>query len=483
MKLTTRLSAFFLVALAVVLVGFSTALYVSAAIYLHRQVDDRLKSALAVLAAATEIHPEGVEWEPSERELTLGQSDGPDRLRWIVLDGRGARVDRSPNLDDAILTPEWTPRSGSPILPERLRDRQGQPWKTAQRRLGSGQTVGDHGQHHPTLILTVAAPLGPVNRTLTTLGLFLVGVSLSAWFVAALLGRRLVRRALAPLTRMVESARELDATDSGWSIPTAGTGDELDELGRAFNDLLGRLRVAFERQRRFSGDASHQLRTPLTALIGQIEVALRRERPPDEYRRVLGLLRGQAGGLVRIVESLLFLARADADAGLPDSAPLDLALWLSEHLDGHPLADSITFGATGPAWIRAHPALLGQMLDNLLENAAKYGPPGGPILITLAIEPESVRLSVEDSGPGIDPADLPRIFEPFFRSDQARRDGRQGVGLGLSVVQRIATAFDGSIAVESEAGRGCRFLVRLPRIERGDAVLCVETTVQVESRP
>src|SRR5205085_2047936 len=124
--------------------------------------------------------------------------------------------------------------------------------------------------------------------------------------------------------RMVESARGLDAGESGWSLAEAGTGDELDDLGHAFNDLLSRLRVAYERQRRFSGDASHQLRTPLTVLIGQLEVALRRERTAEEYRRVLGSALGRAAQLGRIVEALLFLARTEEDAQLPESEPVDL---------------------------------------------------------------------------------------------------------------------------------------------------------------
>ena len=124
---------------------------------------------------------------------------------------------------------------------------------------------------------------------------------------------------------MAESAPGLDAADPGWCLPEPGTGDELEDLGRAFNGLLDRLHVAFERQRRFTGDASHQLRTPLTALIGQIEVARRRDRPAEEYRRVLRSALGRAVQLRQIVEALLFLARAEAEAELPDRETLDLA--------------------------------------------------------------------------------------------------------------------------------------------------------------
>ena len=480
MTLATRLSAFFLAALAAVLVGFSTALFVSAWGYLNSQVDERLDAALAVLAAAVEISPAGVEWEPQERELPLGHDRGPDRLRWMVHEAGGARIDHSRNLNDANLTPEWSPRSGA-TLPPLLVDRQGRWWRIAQRRIAPGardpasgsdaaaatpapRDSDRRGLLHPSLMLTVAVPTAPIDRTLATLGWLVVGLSVGIWGLAAGLGRRFVRRAIAPLTRTAASARGLDAADAGWSLPPAGTGDELDVLVDAFNDLLGRLRVAYERQGRFAADASHQLRTPLTALIGQIEVALRRDRSEAEYRRVLGLVRGQAGGLARIVEALLFLGRADADAGLPESTPTDLAAWAVAHLDAHP-GVAIDLDGVSPdgAWARVHPPLMGQLVDNLLDNSAKYGRPDGAIVVRVASDAEAVTLSVEDEGRGIAPADLGRIFEPFFRSATTRRLGRPGVGLGLAVVHRIATAFGATIRAESEPGVGSRFVLRCPR--------------------
>ncbi len=492
MRLSTRLSAFFLGALAAVLVGFSVALFASAWYYLHRQVEDRLNAALAVLAAAAEIKPGAVEWEPHERELPLGRDAGPDRLRWMVFDDRGRLVDRSANLVDAELTPAWMPRPGSADLPARLADLKGDPWRIGQRRIvppprsvprrSDGQ--GPRARLFPTIVLAVAAPVGPADATLVALGWSLAGLSLGVWLLAAALGRGLLRQALAPLGRMVESARTIDAADPGWTIPEADTDDELDELARAFNGLLARLRVAYERQRRFSGDASHQLRTPLTALVGQIDVALRRDRPAEEYRRVLGLVRGQAGNLARIVEALLFLGRADAEAGLPDAETLDLAAWIAMHVARHPLAGSIQLVlAEGPLNVHAHPALLGELVDNLVDNAAKYGDPGAPIVVRLRDDGQTAALSVEDRGPGIDPADLPRVFEPFFRSDRARRLGRPGVGLGLAVAKRIAGALGGMIGVESEAGRGCRFTLSLPKAREATPITDVRAACHPDLAP
>ena len=483
MSLTGRFSALFLGTLGLVLALFSMVLYVSANVYLNRRVADRLDASLAVLAAAAELHPAGVEWEPQERALALGEDAGPERLRWIVFDDRGRRIDHSRNLVDVELTADWIPRPGGAALPSRLADRLGRTWQVAQRRLRAGvvERSGSRGaadrkepvqldpseKLYPSLILTACAPLGPKEATLAALRWILMTVSAAAWLLAALLCRRLSRRALAPMARMVASARELNAADPGWCLELAGTNDELDALGSAFNDLLSRLHVAYQRQRRFSGDASHQLRTPLTILIGQIEVALRHDRSGEEYQRVLRSALGRAAQLRQIIEALLFLSRADADAQLPDGELLDLDHWVAEYLENRSktacsteVVSHRTHGESLSVW--ANSPLLGQLLDNLLDNAGKYGSRGSPIVVETSRDREQAILAVEDSGPGIPTEELPRIFEPFYRSAPGRRGTVPGVGLGLSIVQRIATALRGTVAVRSDVGIGSRFEVRLP---------------------
>jgi signal transduction histidine kinase len=248
-------------------------------------------------------------------------------------------------------------------------------------------------------------------------------------------------------------------------LPPVLTGDELADLSRAFNALLGRVQETFERQRRFTAEASHQLRTPLTALLGQVEVALRRDRDADEYRRVLGTVHRQAERLRRVVESLLFLARADADAGLPDRERVDLGVWLPEYVrtawSGHPRASDIRLDAS-TAWADVHPVLLGELTSVLVDNACKYSPPGAPITTRVELCGGGIELSVEDAGFGISEEDVSRLFEPFVRSAEARRRGVEGLGLGLSVASRIAEAHGGTLGVMRRVGGGSRFTLRLP---------------------
>jgi heavy metal sensor kinase len=455
-SLSARLSAFFLAALAVVLLGFSASLYLLARAYLHREVEDRLASALDTLSAATETDAEGLEWDPREHHLTLGQDTGSDEVRWVVHDAAGPFVDGSANLGPAErAVGVVTAATGS--------------WQLAHRRLEAAPGAVPAPGRHQALVLTVGLSRGPLQRTLHTLGLTLAALSLVLWLTAALAGRWVGRRALAPVTRLAAAARGMSAADLRERLPSPGTADELEDLRHAFNELLGRVEDAFERQRRFTGDASHQLRTPLAAMLGQVEVALRRDRPTEEYRRALTQVHGQTVHLRRIVEALLFLARADAEAELDGLEVLDVAAWLLEQQrgwSGHPRAADLELAGlpTEPILVKVQPLLLGQLLENLVDNACKYSEPGSPVAVSLRPEAGAVALVVQDRGCGIAPEDLPHVFEPFYRSATSRRLGQGGVGLGLAMVRRIAAAFGGTVAVESYPDRGSCFTIRLPSV-------------------
>lgn len=512
MSLAGRLTAFFLATLAVVLIGFSATLYLLAHTYLYRQVDDRLEAALDTLAASSEATPEGVEWEPQQQRLSLGQDVDVTQVRWAVYAGRGRLVDHSRNLGALGLFEESVPVAATADPALQLAQRDGQPWGLRQRRLqsspapsaalsdaderqrdappplppaergkGEGGEKGQPDPIYPVLILRAAVSLQPLQATLRTLVIALPGLSVGVWLLAALLGRRLCRRALAPVTCMADTARAMNAVDLGQRLPGPGTHDELADLGTAFNDLLSRLQEAFERQRRFTGAASHQLRTPLAVMLGQVEVALRRERPPAEYQRVLEIVAQQTGRLQRIVEMLLFLARADAESAAPELTNVPVGPWLQDHLRGwaaHPRASDIRLvlpsdrrdkpdgspargEGEGELHARAHAPLLGQVVDILLDNACKYSRPGTPITVSYHGDRAYVRLVVEDQGCGIDPSELPHVFDPFYRSPRLQDIG--GVGLGLTIARRVTDALGGLLEVQSEPGHGSRFGVRLAR--------------------
>jgi two-component system, OmpR family, sensor kinase len=479
MSLSARLSLFFLATLAAVLLGFIATLYLLGRSYLSRQFDERLEKALDTLEAAVVVETDGLKWEPRDRRLTLGIDPGLEHVRWAVQDGRGGLVDRSSNAQGG----SFPPRVGAGVLPEMpgdataLGDVPG--WRLARRhlrlpellRLGKGHPEDDEPEddEYSDLILTVGLSPAPVAADLGHLALALAGVSSALWLLCAALGRRLSRRALVPVVRMAAAARELAATDQAGGLPSPGTGDELEDLGRAFNELLARRHEALERQRRFTGDASHQLRTPLAGLLSLVEVIRRRPRPAEEYEQTLDQVHREATRLRLIVESLLFLARAEAEAAPPEGEPVDLAAWVPGQLhawSAHPRASDIRHERTDdPVWVSAHPPLLAQVLENLVDNALKYSEPGTPVTVACWRDAGVSALAVEDRGCGLSREEIASAFEPFYRAPRARRLGRTGVGLGLSVVQRIVAASGGTIGVESSPGRGTRFVLRFPESE------------------
>lgn len=245
----------------------------------------------------------------------------------------------------------------------------------------------------------------------------------------------------------------------------AATGDELEDLGRAFNGLLDQVFDAYERQRQFAGDAAHQLRTPLTVLQGQIEVLLRRPRSVNEYATTLELLRGQVDEFREIVEALLFLAQPDDKMAGTNGLPINLGDWILEYQNkwrANPRWNDLTFHSDPDVCCRAQPELLKQLLDSLIGNSLKYSAAGSPITVQIRGADNSVIIEVIDQGQGIAADDLRLIYQPFYRTVAARQSGVAGTGLGLSIVSRIVAVLGGRIDCQSIVNHGSRFSAYLP---------------------
>ncbi len=293
-------------------------------------------------------------------------------------------------------------------------------------------------------------------------------------------GAVIARAALGPVGEMSRSARRITAEDLSERVASRGTGDELDHLADTLNAMLARLEGAFAQMRRFAADAAHELRTPLTALKGGIEVALRAERPAAEYRRVLQSSLEEVERLIRLAEDLLLLSRASA--GVEGARkPVDLEPLVLDVLDvGTQLAPgtgvAVRLTGSAPAAVRGDAGELRRAILNLVENAVKYTGEGGRVEVSLACSDGWAVIVVQDTGPGIDPADAERIFQPFVRLDVARARATGGAGLGLSIARSIVLDHGGTLTVESAPGAGSRFTIRLPlvpprRVARVDPAL------------
>lgn len=316
-------------------------------------------------------------------------------------------------------------------------------------------------------VLQVAASLRPLLAVRRDFVLALAGVVLVGTGVTLLGAWRLGGSVVRPVGEITAQATRIEAGTLDQRIAAHAETEEYRELVAVLNRMLERLDRAFQAQTRLTADVSHELRSPLTALQGEIEVALRAERTPREYQRVLRSALEEIGRLTAMSEDLLLVARAEAHLIRLQREPSDVNGLVRRALDGvrGRLAEKELMLQEAPGaangLVPLDPVLMTQLLDHLLDNAVKFTPVGGRVVIGTAPIDGGVRVFVEDSGPGIAAEDLPHVFEPFYRADQARSRGT-GTGLGLALAAAIARLHGGTIRAANVDGGGARFEVDLP---------------------
>jgi two-component system sensor histidine kinase ResE len=253
-------------------------------------------------------------------------------------------------------------------------------------------------------------------------------------------------------------------------IPTADFAGEAREVAELLNRRLDALAAAEKEQQQFIADVSHELRTPLTVLRGSLEVVLEEDRAAEEYREAIGNAVLEVRHLTRVSQNLLFLVRGQSGAMTLSLANPDLFKFASDVTrDLQPAASDhglelVAERCERPIMAFVDAGRMQQVLHNLLENAIRYTPSGGSVRVRLTAAPGKARIEVQDTGIGIPEADLPYVFERFFRSDRARRAYRGGTGLGLSIARWIVEAHKGTISAESQIGKGSTFTVTLPLV-------------------
>ena len=288
------------------------------------------------------------------------------------------------------------------------------------------------------------------------LGILLTG--LLGWFAA--------RRGLAPLREMAQVAKGISASHLDDRLPLAAVPAELIDLAVSFNDMLSRLEDSFRRLSEFSSDLAHELRTPVSNLMTQTQVALSHSRTAEEYREILYSNLEEYDRLARMVTDMLFLAKADNGLIVPNREAIDLAAevdGLIEFYEALTEEKGITITRRGGGCISGDRLMIRRALSNLISNAIRHTPRGGSVGIGMAdAGEEAIRISVENPGDDIAPGHLPRLFDRFYRADPSRHRGSEGAGLGLAITKSIIEAHGGSISVFSAAGK-TRFEVRISK--------------------
>ena len=288
--------------------------------------------------------------------------------------------------------------------------------------------------------------------------------------IAAAVGYWMSRRALSPVDALVRTAREVSGTNLNSRLQKLETGDELQRLSDTLNEMLERIEKAFLRVTQFTADASHELRTPVSLIRTEAELALRRSRGEAEYKESLRHILLEAERTTVLIEQLLALARADSGRETLHMQAVDLHQTLRGIVDSWQqvaIIRDLQFSANvdeDDALVLGDETMLRRLIDILLDNAFQYTPSPGTVFLSLKQREDTIAIAVQDSGVGIAKEEQGKIFERFYRVDQARSRGRGGTGLGLAIAHWIVTQHHGSIRVESLPGQGATFRVELPKI-------------------
>lgn len=349
--------------------------------------------------------------------------------------------------------------------------RRGIPWRGTISS-ASGQSVRLYStvlMNHTTIVgvVQVGQSLAGLN---TRLQHIILGLLLGTPFIlllSAFVSYWLAGRAFRPIHRLAHTVHEIEAKDLHQRVPVPKARDEVQEFALIFNQMIERLERAFVQQRRFVADASHELRTPVTAIRSITEVALSQPSSSEDYVNVLSEVNAEAERLGRLINDLLALARADEgqvqfDA---DSVRLDLlAADAVESLEPLAIERNITLGiqTLEAAVVRGDAARLIQVIIGLIDNALTYTNAGGSVTVSVGVHDADAYLIVQDTGIGIAHEDMEHIFERFYRADPARSRVAGGCGLGLAIVDWIVHAHGGKVTVKSQVGKGSMFTVVLP---------------------
>ncbi len=458
-----RLTLWYVSALALILVLFGIAVYVMLSRALHRRVDQALASTIDIsITSLTHDTQEG-QSPQSAAQSTAAELSHPQQSMMIFDDNGQLLATHAGEEELHIQLPERATIPDADVYLYTVSN--GTTTKQNHRLALRRVTIPPAGTRY---IIVASQPLKPVEDELESLReilyfaapLVLLAAGFGGWFLA--------RQGLAPVAAMARSARQIGAGSLDQQLPVVNPRDELGQLATTFNDLLGRLNAAFQEQRRFMADASHELRNPLSVMSTAAGVTLKKEhRTEEEYREALQIVAEQTRRLSRIVNDMFMLARADSG-----QYPLrKRTLYLNDLLEEVARAGAVLAGDRNAtvevtnlpeAAFHGDQDLLRQMLLNLVDNAVKVTPSSGAVKLGLDRRDGEYLLSVVDAGPGI-PADARHhIFERFYRADRTRTRAEDGAGLGLAIARWIARAHEGDIELDDSGGSGTKFVVRLP---------------------
>ena len=420
----------------------------------HAFAEDNAVLADKVAALRADLHESG----PTRLAEELnGQNAGEHTAYWIrVLDPHARTYAETPGMDRS-LPPEIFPPPQKSVSPVGgLKSYRRGP------NLFSLVTLNEESGSQP-YTLQVAQDRSSDERVERNFAVLFIMVLSGSVLASAFIAVIVTKRGLRPLREMTQSVARIGPTHLKERVTPAEWPRELKPLAIAFDDMLKRLDDSFTRLSQFSADLAHELRTPIANMMGEAQVALTRDRTAAEYRETIESSVGECERLSRIVDNLLFVARVDA-AREPVARKRFNARAAVEKIAGfyQAIAEErhVTISCSGEGQICADPDLFERAVGNLLDNALRFTPENGSIQIALSKHDSDFEIAVSDSGCGIAPEHLPRVFDRFYRADSSR--GSDGAGLGLALVKSIVDLHGGSVGIQSEVGRGTTVTLSFP---------------------
>ncbi|HBG45403.1 MAG TPA: two-component sensor histidine kinase [Deltaproteobacteria bacterium] len=463
-SIRTRLTFWYTSLLFVSLIAFGAAFSYSLSKIIIYRTDNQI-SSVANMMVHTIIRPSGELFLPRNFDIILERFFGIRTAgNYIqVLDAHGQIVARSSNLQGfgmSLTKGTYHAAIGGATTFEIVKNMGRYPVRVVTKPIA----FKDKGL---VAIVQVGSSLEGMDEILHSLAYILVSAILASVFVAGALGWFLAKKALKPVADITEAARRIEAENLNERIQITGPQDEIGRLASTINEMIERLEKSFKQISQFTADASHELKTPLTILKGEMEIALRSKSDPEYMKEVLSSGLEEIDRMSYIVRNLLDLAKMDVEKGATARERVDLDRVVQERIDqlrrrALDSAVQLDILENKPAVVNGDLVRIGQLVFNLIDNAIKYTPSGGRVELRLGEEAGKAVLSVRDTGAGISAEDLPYIFDRFYRVDKARTSTVGGAGLGLSICKEIAQAHGGTINVESVLGKGSVFTVRLP---------------------
>jgi len=460
--LAFRLTAWFALAGLFLVFCATASLYLVLLTELERSTDLFLADKLHVLRTLLRERPN--DWDALREEVELESAARRYEHFYIrLLDERNTPLMTTPGMAQQLDLAHFAGRTQS--RPERaipMEGRHGQAFRvtSAAAPVGSPPTQTD--------TIQIAIDVSHEEELLAYYRLWFWGVLLGTFAIFPLAGYQIARRGIRPVEEVAATARRISSTNLRERILPEGYPFELASLAGTFNNMLDRLEESFNRISRFSADIAHDLRTPVNNIRGEAEVALARARTIDEYRDALESCLEEAVRLSELVGNLLFLARTDSPLAHLNRERVDIAELLAgvrEYYEASAADGGISLTTTAgaePVIAELDRTLVQRAVGNLVSNAVAHTPPGGSVVLAANTKGATICIEVTDTGVGIPPEALPRVFDRFFRVDASRSQASGGTGLGLAIVQGIMLLHGGNAEIHSRPGQGTRVTLRMP---------------------